>query len=131
MPGSQGRHGSLRRSMTTPRILVVEDEFLLASALEEDLASLGLSVVGPYSDLNAAIAAARNETFDAAILDINLGGEMVYPLADELAARHCPILFVSGYTSAHLPDRYAAWPRLAKPYDSQSLSRALERILHR
>jgi CheY-like chemotaxis protein len=113
----------------TLRILIVEDEFLLACALEEDLRLLGHTIVGPFSDLRRATEGARHQEFDLAVLDINLKGEMVYPLADELRARQIPILLLSGYGAAHLPERFRATPRVSKPHDRQRLMQEIERAL--
>ena len=88
------------------RILIAEDEFLVGVQLEEDLRSAGWSIVGPFSTLETATLAARRERFDLALLDINLNGIPVYPLADELHARGTPFIFVSGYLSAALPERF-------------------------
>jgi len=99
------------------RILVAEDEFLVGIQLEEDLRSAGCSIIGPFNTLEMATQAARRERFDLAILDINLNGKMVYPLADELAERGVPFVFLSGYMSADLPERFRAAPQIAKPHD--------------
>jgi DNA-binding response OmpR family regulator len=115
--------------MAQPRILVVEDEFLLACTLEEELRDRGYDVLGPFGSLSDAAKAARSEAFDAAVLDVNLSGTMVYPLADELAARRIPIVFLSGYGFGMIPQRLAAHPRLAKPSDPDLLDRALRRAI--
>jgi CheY-like chemotaxis protein len=115
--------------MAQPRILVVEDEFLLACTLQEDLRERGYDVLGPYNSLAEAFTAARRETFDAAVLDVNLGGTMVYPLADELTQRGIPVIFLSGYGFGIIPQRLAAHPRLAKPSDPDLLDRALRRAM--
>jgi DNA-binding response OmpR family regulator len=117
--------------MTGPNILVVEDEYLLACTLEEDLQRHGYVVIGPFGDLQTATAAARRKTFDLAILDINLRGELVYPLADDLAARAVPFIFLTGYSTLTLPERLRASPRLAKPYDPADLLREIKRVLNR
>ncbi len=111
------------------RVLVAEDEFLVALLLEEELRLNGCSVVGPFTTLAVALQAARREAFDLAILDINLNGEMVYPLADELLARGAPFLFVSGYGSVNLPERFKPLPRVPKPYDPAALLREIRQIL--
>lgn len=103
------------------RILVVEDEFLVSVALEEDLRDAGASVIGPFSNLMAALSGAERQPFDLALLDINLDGTMVYPLADTLLARQVPFLFLSGYAGADLPSRFATQRRLSKPYDPMRL----------
>src|ERR1044072_7398657 len=98
-------------------ILLVEDEFLLALQLEELLQSRGATVLGPFRKLGDAMQAAQREEFDFAILDVNLNGTMVYPLADDLLARGIPFLFLSGYSLANLPERFRAVTRLNKPCD--------------
>jgi len=103
------------------RVLVVEDEFLVSVALEEDLRDAGATIVGPFSDLQAALSRADRQDFDLALLDINLGGTMVYPLADVLLARQVPFVFLSGYIGADLPARFATHRRLSKPYDPNRL----------
>ena len=109
------------------RILVVEDESLLAMELEELLQSEGYSIVGPFSNLARATESALHETIDLALLDTNLNGEMVYPLADNLSARGIPFIFLTGYGASNLPERFRAAPRMAKPYDPASLTRELSR----
>jgi DNA-binding response OmpR family regulator len=106
-------------------ILVVEDEFLLALQLEELVESLGGRVRGPYRSLDRAMEA-RREDFDLAILDINLGGAMVYPLADDLAERGVPFIFLSGYSGANLPERFRSVTRLSKPCDPDALIAVLQ-----
>lgn len=104
-------------------ILIVEDEFLLAYSLEEELRASGHNVLGPFSDRDQALQASRRESFDLAILDINLAGTMVYPLADDLASRNIPFIFLTGYGTLNLPDRFRACRRLSKPYDVKDLMR--------
>jgi CheY-like chemotaxis protein len=113
------------------RILVVEDEFLLACTLEEDLRRFGYEVIGPFASLEAAHQASHREAFDAAVLDVNLSGRLVYPLADELIARGVPVVFLSGYGFGIIPERYASHPQLGKPSDPEAIDRALRRVLAR
>jgi len=110
------------------RILVVEDEFLVSVALEDDLRDAGADLVGPFSNLAAALAGAEAQSFDLALLDINLGGTMVYPLADALMARRVPFLFLSGYTGADLPARFTGQRRMSKPYDPTRLIDAIVKL---
>ena len=105
------------RQLEGLRVFVVEDEFLLSLALEDDLVTAGCSVVGPFSTLASAIEASRREPFDLAILDVNLHGEAIFPLADELRERGVPFVLLTGYGAADLPQRFTASPRLSKPYD--------------
>lgn len=116
---------STRLPLDPLRILVVEDEFLLSVMLEEDLRDSGAAVIGPHNSLGPALAAGECETFDCAILDVNLGGTMVFPLADLLVGREVPFLFLSGYSAEQLPRRFQSVPRLAKPYDLGMLIRAI------
>jgi CheY-like chemotaxis protein len=113
------------------RVLVVEDEFLVSIALEEDLGEAGVVVVGPYNTLAGGLAAARSEAFDVAVLDVNLDGTHVYPLADELSGRGVPFVFLSGYTAADLPPRFAAARRLSKPYEPSRLIEEIARLTTR
>jgi two-component system, response regulator PdtaR len=113
------------RGCRAMRVLIAEDEFLVGIQLEEDLRSAGWSIVGPFSTLESATLAARRERFDLALLDINLNGDPVYPLADELQARGTPFIFVSGYLSAALPGRFRGSPQIAKPHDPAALIKAI------
>ena len=113
----------------TPRVLIAEDEFLVGIQLEDDLRSIGCSTVGPFNTLDRATQAARRERFDLAVLDINLNGALVYPLADELLARGVPFIFLSGYVKGDLPERFRGAPQLTKPHDPAALSREIRAVL--
>jgi CheY-like chemotaxis protein len=112
------------------RILVAEDEFFVALVVEETLQSVGCTVLGPYSDLAQATAAAAEEPIDAAVLDINLGGEMVYPLAEHLHRHGIPFVFTTGYAVADLPEHFRVFECLNKPVDPTTLKRAVHQMLH-
>lgn len=103
------------------RVLVVEDDALLAMALEMNLASLGCEVVAMAATLDDALPLAREADIHGAILDVNLAGERVYPVADALAARNIPFVFATGYGTACLRDCDLARPVLQKPYRIDSL----------
>ncbi len=103
------------------RILVVEDEPLVAMNLSKSLAELGFSVIGPYSTLAKAVAAAGEREVDAALLDVNLSGETVYPVADILASKNVPFAFITGYGPQALTSKYANAPVLQKPVDQRAL----------
>jgi DNA-binding response OmpR family regulator len=111
------------------RVLIAEDEFLVSIQLEEDLRLAGCSILGPFSTLETATRASRRERFDLAVLDINLNGKMVYPLADELSARGVPFIFLSGYVSADLPERFRKWPQVTKPHDPAALIKEIRGIV--
>jgi CheY-like chemotaxis protein len=103
------------------RILVVEDEYLLADDLADALTALGAQVIGPVGVLAEAMALAQAVPIDGAILDINLRGEMVFPLADMLAAKGVPHVFATGYGQESLPEGYQGVPTISKPVNAQAL----------
>lgn len=110
------------------RVMIVEDEFLLAMSLEEDLTAAGAIVVGPLTTLSETMDAIEKESFDVAVLDINLNGEMSYPAVDTLIERGSPFVLLSGYAGTSLPERFREFPRLAKPYDVARLIETLQAI---
>lgn len=111
------------------RVLLVEDEALVAIMMRDMLTDLGFSVVGPVGDRTTAIAAARQADIEGAVLDLNLRGETTYPVADELNARGIPFIFLTGYDRGVIDRRYASVPLLQKPVDEQTLQRALAALL--
>jgi len=111
------------------RVLLVEDEFLLSAVLSADLQESGFDVLGPFATVAAAMDAVQSESFDCAILDINLRGELVYPLAEELARQGIPFLFLSGYEAINVPQSFRGHARLAKPADPAILLRAVQTLL--
>ncbi len=115
--------------LTGARILVVEDEALVGFELETMLADAGADVVGPSITLDEAMVAAEHEPLSAAILDIRIGGRMVWPLARELTARDVPVLFYTGQIDTE--SIRADWPQatvLAKPASSDTLLTAIAGI---
>jgi len=110
-------------------VLVVEDEFLVAMDVELMLRELGCEVLGPLADLASALQAARAETLDVALLDVNLAGEPVTTVAEALAERALPFVFCTGYRMENLPSRYPAAPILTKPFQIADLRSALQRAL--
>lgn len=113
------------------RVLIAEDEFLLAVQLEDELQAAGCTTLGPYASVALATQACREARFDLAMLDVNLHGEMIFPVADELYARAIPFVLLSGYGASNLPERYRSVPRVAKPYDSMTLLREIRRALEK
>jgi CheY-like chemotaxis protein len=104
------------------KILVVEDEPLIAMDLADLLRGFGGSVVGPALNLKQGMRLIEAETIDGAILDVNLAGEKVFPLADALAGRSIPFVYVTGYSSMLRPGNHGR-PVLQKPYKNQDLLR--------
>ena len=100
------------------RVLVVEDDYMMAQDLRRDLQKLGATVVGPVPRVPEALRLiATQGALDGAILDVNLSGEMVYPVADVLRARGIPFVFSTGYGEWALPEAYKQVPRCEKPID--------------
>lgn len=111
-------------------ILVVEDDFLLASELCRALEQAGATIVGPVPDLPAALdLIASAPVVQGAILDVNLRGQMVFPAADMLIERNLPFLFATGYDQAVIPSRFCHVLRLEKPIAPAEAVRALTGIL--
>ena len=119
--------------MTSPlsgrRVLVVEDEMIVAWLLEDMLADLGCAVVGPAARVNQALAMLDAEAIDAAVLDVNLNGQKSYPVAAALAARGGPFVFSTGYNKDSLPNSYQSFPVLQKPFDRLKLGDTLAKLL--
>lgn len=118
-------------SLNGLRLLVVEDETLVAMMLELMLDGFGCDVVGVAGTLSRGLALAGNEglPIDGAILDVNLGGEAVYPVAERLAERGVPFIFCTGYGLAGLAEDFAHVPTLAKPYQADDLQKLLMSVL--
>jgi two-component SAPR family response regulator len=108
------------------RILVVEDDYLIVAEMVQELQASGAEVIGPIADLDKAFE--RLDVLngiEGAILDINLQGRMVYPLADELMKRGLPFVFATGYDDSSIPERYAGVHRFMKPVDVRQVAKAL------
>src|SRR5258706_949772 len=105
------------------RVLLVEDEILVAMMMKDILTELGFSVIGPFSRLSEAMVAAVHEDINAGIIDVNLGGEFVYPVADVLAARKIPFVFVTGYGVESIDSRFGYVPIVKKPVQRQVLQK--------
>jgi len=113
---------------TARRVLVVEDEMMIAMLVEDMLLDLGCEVVGPASHLDDAIALARSEDIDFAVLDINLGGRASFPVADVLKERGIAFVFASGYGTDGLVGSHTDARTLAKPFDLPDLEGALHAL---
>ncbi len=111
------------------RVLLVEDELLVAWVLQDMLIALGCTVVGPAARLSQAMTMIANEPIDAAVLDVNLNGELSYPIADLLIARGVPFAFSTGYDRARLPEAYRACRYLQKPFVQSDLARTIDALL--
>ncbi|SKA39486.1 CheY chemotaxis protein or a CheY-like REC (receiver) domain [Enhydrobacter aerosaccus] len=107
------------------RVLVVEDEVLMAMLLEDMLCDLGYEVVAHSGELDQAVQLAQTAAFDFALLDINLNGQQSFPVADAVRARGLPVVFATGYGSRILVPPYLDTPLLQKPFSLEELRRTL------
>lgn len=111
-----------------PSVLVVEDNRLIAADLAMAVEACGCAVVGPMTAVAEGLALLERQRPDGALLDVALGAEWVWPLADRLAACGIPFVFVSAYGVAEFPPRFRQHPRLMKPATLDALADALRRI---
>lgn len=119
-----------KRELKGRSILVVEDEYLLAQCLSDLLEEQGAMVLGPAGNLEDAFSLLDDRAPpDAALLDVNLGGIDVYPVADRLAELHVPFVFTSGYDRGMIPSRHAHVPHYAKPFEPAHLIGSLAGLL--
>jgi CheY-like chemotaxis protein len=113
------------------RILVVEDELMIRMLLEDMLGELGHTIAVAAARIDEALEAAKTAEFDLAILDVNLNGEPISPVADVLAARGVPFVFATGYGEHGLPAPYRDRPTLKKPFQLEGLEQMLRSVTGR
>ncbi len=113
------------------RILIVEDEYYLAADLADALRRQGVEVLGPVGTLAEAARMVERERFDCAVLDMNLHGDMAFPIADRLDQAGVPFIIATGYNSASLPERFSGIPRVEKPFNPDEVAAAIPLILAR
>lgn len=111
--------------LTGLRVLVVEDEMMVSMLIEDMLDDLGCTVIGPAARLDEALALARDSQIDCAVLDVNLGGQPIFPLADYLREKGAPFAFATGYGDAGLREVDRGSPVLQKPFRETDLARVL------
>ena len=123
--GGKGTNGVIigLKQKDEPRVLLVEDEALVALMMQETLTEFGFQVVGPVGTASEALSAARDSQIDAAVLDINLGDGLVYTVAEILAVRGVPFVFVTGYESDSVDARFQDVPILQKPIERDMLQK--------
>jgi DNA-binding response OmpR family regulator len=109
------------------RVLVVEDEMLIALLVEDMLADADCIVIGPFARVSDAFAAAKTEAIDLALLDVNVAGEKVFPVAHALDERGIPFLFLTGYGQSALPQDRPDWEAVVKPFFPEKLAERLAR----
>ena len=118
-----------RSATQAKRILVVEDELMIRMLLEDMLGELGYTVAAEAGRIEEALEAAKSADFDVAILDVNLNGQPISPVADALVARGMPFVFATGYGERGLPEPYRDRPTLKKPFQMEGLKQMLQSAL--
>lgn len=111
------------------RILIVEDEAMISMLIEDMVLDFGSEVVGPAARLDHALTLALQAEVDVAILDINVDGTVIYPVADVLRFRGIPFIFATGYDFRALPQRFQGSPTLSKPFSYQNFTDTLRTVL--
>ncbi|MEG3084578.1 response regulator [Sphingomonas sp. PB2P12] len=113
------------------RILLVEDEYMLALDLQNELEDRGAFILGPEASVDGALRRVAQESrIDAAVLDVNLGGEFVFPVADALLARHVPFIFSSGYEDGVTRGRYPDIVNCGKPINMSHMLQTIRHMLN-
>jgi CheY-like chemotaxis protein len=110
------------------KVLVVEDEMMVSMLIEDMLSDLGCQVVGPAARIEDALELVKSAEIDCAVLDVNLGGQPIFPLADVLRERGAPFAFATGYGDAGLRDKDKGTPVLQKPFREIDLARILSEL---
>jgi CheY-like chemotaxis protein len=110
------------------KVLVVEDEMMVSMLIEDMLSDLGCQVVGPAARIEDALELVKSAEIDCAVLDVNLGGQPIFPLADVLRERGAPFAFATGYGDAGLREKDKGTPVLQKPFREVDLARILSEL---
>jgi CheY-like chemotaxis protein len=115
--------------LTGRRVLVVEDESLVAMLLETILEDMGCTPVGPAANIDDGLKMANDEQLDAALLDVNVAGKQVFPIAEALKARGVPFVFSTGYGEGGLPDEWRGQATIQKPFTEAAVRDALMKAM--
>lgn len=117
------------KTLSSLKVLVVEDEALVSMLIEDMLTDMGCTIVGPAAEIEEALRLAGSAEMDAALLDVNLGGRPIFPVADALKARGVPFAFASGYGEAGLSEDHRGSTVLQKPFREADLRRVFEGLV--
>ena len=119
------------RTLHDCRILIAEDEYMLAVDLEMELLDAGAIVLGPFGTVETAIEFIRTgQKIDGAILDVSLRGQMIFPAADLLIERGIPFVLTTGYDASVIPSRFKHCVRCEKPISMAKITLAIDRLIH-
>ena len=110
-------------------VFLVEDEVMIRMMVADMLEELGFSVAAEAGEINEAIKLAQSTSFDLAILDVNVNGKVISPVAELIQARNLPFIFATGYGSSGLPEQYRDRPALQKPFQLDALGKTIEAAL--
>jgi len=110
-------------------VFLVEDEVMIRMMVADMLEELGYKVAAEAGDIDEALRLARSTEFDLAILDVNVNGKVISPVADLIQAKGRPFIFATGYGSSGLPEQYRDRPALQKPFQVEALSKTIESVL--
>ncbi|WP_125256963.1 response regulator [Brevundimonas fluminis] len=116
-------------ALTGRRVLIVEDESLVAMLLETMLEDLGCVAVGPASSVDEGLRLAKEDGVDVALLDVNVAGTQVFPVAEALEAKGVPLVFSTGYGEGGLPEHWRGRPTVQKPFTEAVIRDALMKAL--
>lgn len=120
---------AIEKNLQGLRLLLVEDEFVLALGVSDLLVDLGADVIGPVGSVADALDLIdKVPEIDAAVLDVNLGGETIYPVADALMSRNVPFFFATANARSQLPERFSDVQLCRKPFDTKALRNAIDRL---
>jgi CheY-like chemotaxis protein len=118
-----------KRELSNRKVLVVEDEMMIAMLIEDMLDEFGCKVVGPATSVPRALELIGKEQVEVAVLDLNLDGKDTYTIAEALRQKHVPFIFATGYGSTNLREEYGDRPVLQKPFQAKALETALTEAL--
>ncbi|KJC48093.1 hypothetical protein UB31_18225 [Bradyrhizobium sp. LTSP849] len=118
-----------KRDLSNRKVLIVEDEMMIAMLIEDMLDEFGCELVGPATSVPRALDLIGKEQIEVAVLDLNLDGQDTYAIADALQRKKVPFIFATGYGSTGLRKEYGAQPVLQKPFQTKDLETALAQAL--
>lgn len=123
--GRSSRKATYIHRFAGKRILIVEDEYFLADETRRKLDQLGAIVIGPVGHVEQALKLIEQKRIDAAILDVHLGDEFVFPVAEELDRLDIPFVFATGYDPAFIPKKFTGFAFCEKPAELENIAIAL------